>query len=276
MSKKTIRVPVSAFTFKIVTSRYGHPLNITMHSHKELVTFLQVQSVFPAQKSKTILVKELVVTLPSSIGVALAKRNLKDIGVSLHQLYQLKLYDYIVAQIQTGEGKNTAYGALKDFFNRHSIDDDDFSFESAYRGWLRYQSNIAKNLAIFDKSALRNPLKIVSENIAQIEARTEGNPTTSKSIHYAIRQNARLYPEFFQNDYHKRVLRIYLLRRLCKFSFRQIAQRVKTGESTVRYHDRQFEKRIFKNQQLRIATEIVTEYLSNCKITVLLPRRKAV
>lgn len=274
MSKKEIRVPVSRFTYQIITSRYGHPLHINRHSHKELCIYLQLSPVDESHKLEEELTRELYITLPSTIGASINKRNLHATGVMLHQLHIIRLYEFMYAQTLVDDSRSSAYGAMKQFYNKHNLCEDDFSFESAYRGWSRYKRKMQRNRANFAENELSKQGDSVIALIAHLKAHIDGKKMRHKAIKDAVAKIQFQAPKLFRNDIAADIITIYLYRSLSGMSYRDIANRTARGYSTVRHHCNTFEYKLQKDSNLRRATEEIVNYLSNCKMTVLTGRRK--
>lgn len=275
MSKKNIQIPVSRFSYQVITSRYGHPLHINRHSHKELCIYLQLSPVDNSLKFEEELTETLEITLPSTIGSAISRRNLTATGVLLHQLHIIRLYDFIYAQTIVEDSKKSAYAAMKAFYDAHNLSEDDFSFDSAYRGWQRHKARIAKNKGNFAKNVRRKTPDFVHQNIERLKATTNGQKIRQKAILDAIEKIKFQAPKLFSFDLTADIIAIYLYRELCQVSFQQIATRTKRSKSTTCYHHHNFQKKLQADPQLRKATIEVLKYLNNCNLNVLLGRRKA-
>lgn len=275
MSKKEIRVPVSRFTYQIITSRYGHPLQINRHTHKELCIYLQLSPVDNSLKLQNELTRTLEITLPSTIGSNISRRNLHATGVLLHQLHIIRLYEFMHAQSLVEDSKASAYGAMKQFYNTHNLSEDDFSFDSAYRGWLRYKANLKKNTANFAKNELSKRGDFVTTQIAHLKELTSDKKVRSKAISDAVAKIQFQAPKLFRQDITADIITIYLYRRLAQMSYRDIAARTQRGYTTVRHHCLRFEEKLQTDSNLRRATKEILNYLSNCKISVLTGRRKS-
>lgn len=75
------------------------------------------------------------------------------IGWSLHKAMQFKMMDFVEAQALAGMQAQTA---LKMFFRRYNVEEDDYSLDTAYTAWKRHQEKFSGKSPVFSADSRRS------------------------------------------------------------------------------------------------------------------------
>lgn len=273
MSKKNIKIPVSSFTWKIIAARYGHPVQASAGSHRELIGFLQVDSdQKPEKLIQEGLTEKLTVCLQSKVANMILKRDLEALGAALHNLYLQKMYEFVYAQTSSKLSEETAAGAIRNFFQEHNLDDDDYNPQTAYRQWQRWKKDFEEKKRVFQKNGLLKRVNFVLLKIDRVKERLEGQKMRAAFPASALKRVIVQHPKLFRNKLTASIIAIYLYREYCQMAFSHIAKKTGRSKTTVQFHYNRFERRIKTDEKFRRAVEMTLTYIENCKTSVLLPR----
>lgn len=233
-----IILPVTPFTYKVITARHGHPVSVNRQDNKELYMLLQLKPLISPDKQKELLSEPLRVETTKRLAHIVLKNNIHAIGIHLHHHYLQKLYEFIYAQMMAG---HQAYSSMEYFYELHDVEEDDFGMDSAYRGWLRFQEKLKKSTEITESVNQNNDFNVL-RIITTLKSRSGGGmlrpdvvETTMKKIFLRFDEHIESTAQYYSATRCRRIY-IYLLRELSSLTYTQIAQRANITTEGVRKH----------------------------------------
>lgn len=241
-----VSLPLSSFSKKIILADYGHA-PIQLGKGDDLLYLLCCRR--PQGKDDPVSVR-LSDRLDFLVSEQVAKCvKARTTGWVLHQMHLHRLCTHVQSVILAG---GTAEGAIESFYQVYGLGDDDFSFESAYKRWQRFQQKrllAGKARKIVNHrsaggaktvSQLRS-LKVYADD-ASIEAFKsaflEENPSYLHDRRGHVRKLA-----------HKQ-LDCYLQRKLGGVSWRSLQRKWSCSEQNVWYSIRQFQNILHSSKAL--------------------------
>lgn len=147
---------VSPFVRAVLIARYGASI-IHVHRTDILYTYLQGDPVVANAHKYRNLGKVLTASITIEASQIICsrlrarKRNIL-VGYFLHKVFQEEVLVFMDAQVKAGVA---AQAALRNWLAAHNVQEDDYSLETAYTGWLRKRRFFA---AIAKKRATAAPV----------------------------------------------------------------------------------------------------------------------
>lgn len=230
MTKQTsIELPVSAFTHRVFSHRYGGShIEASHRSNKELWELLQIHPVQQHPATEQRLTHLLIVQVSGALAVELRRRSLPALGMALHGHCIREMYRFAEAQV---EGGTEAWTSLRSYYDRHGIEEDDWSFDTTYRNWLRYLQS--RGIALREKKH-ENPSKVVDakrsvlvhKRVHQLAARFEADPISPAEVEAIVHR-------LIKSPRQKSPLLAWLLRHASQLSAGQTARRLRCTRPNV-------------------------------------------
>ena len=129
-----VSLPISSFSKKIILADYGQA-PIQLGKGDDLLYLLCCRR--PQGKDDPVSVR-LSDRLEFLVSEQVAKCvKARTTGWVLHQMHLHRLCTHVQSALLSG---GTAEGAIDIFYQAYGLGDDDFSYESAYKRWQRFQS----------------------------------------------------------------------------------------------------------------------------------------
>lgn len=132
----TITIPVSRLSLRILLTEYpAHERSHTIVAGSHTLLYRQAYARLPHRRVSTeILQRDIHVYLPTSIPT-ISRVELVMLGLMIHQEHKNSMMRWIQATVDAGQ---TPSHAIRTFYERYDIDEDDFNSESVHRTWQRY------------------------------------------------------------------------------------------------------------------------------------------
>lgn len=136
-------LPVAPLTKRIILARTGQeqPVRFSMKDH-----IFQQLNYSKLNKRKKLLTMQRICT--ETITLELNTKLVQSIGMRMYEagyhLYNFHLHmmlTYIEAQCEAGI---YATDAIRNFYEKYNISEDDFDMDSAYKRWVRHLQNVRK------------------------------------------------------------------------------------------------------------------------------------
>lgn len=216
MSKKFVQLPVTAFTHRILTARYGQPIRASRMYNKELFILLQLAPIQPLnEKRAALLTHQAHFAVPPALSAALHQRDLPAIGMALHEHYIREMYLHTHSQVFAGR---TAWTALEDFYAMHGITEEDWKFDTAYRKWLTYSTQVEKRGGN-EKTVNLRPSQNIRSTVYLLIADLDGWTINAGHIADAIAQCEIPYQD-------SRLIQAFLFKQLLRLDTSTVARRM--------------------------------------------------
>lgn len=272
-NKKKFTLPVTPFVRKILLSCYGYPLDVNQTYHREICTLLQLVPIINVEKKRKLLTSTVTFITPYNLAKAVSRTNFYALGVMLHSHYLYKMYEYIYMYAEEAKTM-TALDALRAFFKKYNINDDDFELDSAYRGWMRYKASQKPLFEVSDilpiEETVQHQMLInVHDRLAQFKHSIDQDYIKLSELNNAFRMiDLKKYPLTAIHRVH-----YFLLKELCDKSYQQIGNIVNRPKSTVRYH---YQKAVTFIESNHYAADLFKKILQNLAFSILPVLFKAV
>lgn len=142
----TIIIPVSRLSLRILLTEYpAHEKSNTIIANSHTLLYRQAYANLPHRRVSTeILQREINVFMPTSVP-AISQVELQMLGLMIHQEHKNSMMRWIQATVDAGR---TPSYAIRAFYARYDIDEDDFNSESVHRTWQRH---VERNVDLLQK-----------------------------------------------------------------------------------------------------------------------------
>lgn len=146
---KIVVLPLHPFSRRILLSEYGSVEPVSIRPNDILFSMLSLTRV--RDRSKQIRVRDLLTTeitfqLDNAIANHLALRC-DQVGLHLFKWHKDQLCRYVDVCLR--RGGITAAGAIREFYNIHSITEDDFAETNAWKVWQRHNAETQGKNRVF-------------------------------------------------------------------------------------------------------------------------------
>lgn len=179
MNKKYFTLAVTAFTHRILLARYGQPIRASRQYNRELFTLLQLAPIRALSEERCqSLSRQAFFTIGPALRSALMERDIAAIGMAMHEHFIREMYLHTHSQVIAGR---KAWTALEDFYIMHGLTEEDWKFETAYRKWLTYSTQVEKRAGI-EKTVNCRPSQNVRSTVYILIAELDGWKITNEQI----------------------------------------------------------------------------------------------
>lgn len=136
----TVIIPISRFTRRVMTSRYGAEEPYKIRRSDDTYYHLTAEPIRGNTcftKLNQLLTDRVQLRVSAILSRRLrAKKRQHFIGLHLHKVFQAKMLTFVEAQVLAGV---PAQSALKNFLSHNGVTEDDYSLETAYTAWKRHK-----------------------------------------------------------------------------------------------------------------------------------------
>lgn len=173
-------------------------------------------------------------TIPNQLSEHLEKYGYQ-VGYHLYEIHIDRMCQYTLAQHQTGKPAMTA---IRDFLHRHGVSEDDFSVETAYKRWQRW--NISRK-----RQRKHAQKQLQNSEIIKVRIPESEESMRERLAHFIFKNYSRfLLADGTLNENLVTKARIYFRYRMMHQHVRDICTKEDLSPATVYHHIQTFGQKL--------------------------------